>query len=139
VLTAPVPGLKAEDIKIQVLEDVLQIEGEFPTDERVPLTRCTAVPAIDPTARPSEADKSRRSPKDPEPAPSEGRDISPQDDQDLRQLIQSSPSHAGISPQCCFNRRSFLRRGQIAAAPGVIIRRIPEAGESPCALGSPSF
>jgi len=33
VLTAPVPGLKAEAIKIQVLEDVLQIEGEFPTDE----------------------------------------------------------------------------------------------------------
>ena len=33
VLTAPVPGLKAEDIKIQVLEDVLQIEGAFPTEE----------------------------------------------------------------------------------------------------------
>ena len=33
VLTAPVPGLKAEDLKIQVLEDVLQIEGEFPVDE----------------------------------------------------------------------------------------------------------
>jgi HSP20 family protein len=33
VLTAPVPGLKAEDLKIQVLEDVLQIEGEFPADE----------------------------------------------------------------------------------------------------------
>jgi HSP20 family protein len=33
VVTAPVPGLHAEDIKIQVLEDVLQIEGEFPTDE----------------------------------------------------------------------------------------------------------
>jgi len=32
-LTAPVPGLRAEDIRIQVLEDVLQIEGEFPTDE----------------------------------------------------------------------------------------------------------
>jgi HSP20 family protein len=33
VLTAPVPGLKAEDLKIHVLEDVLQIEGEFPGDE----------------------------------------------------------------------------------------------------------
>ena len=33
VLTAPVPGLRAEDLKIQVLEDVLSIEGEFPTDE----------------------------------------------------------------------------------------------------------
>ena len=33
VLTAPVPGLKAEDIRIQVLEDVLSIEGELPVDE----------------------------------------------------------------------------------------------------------
>jgi len=33
VLTAPVPGLKAEDVKIQVLDDVLSIEGEFPADE----------------------------------------------------------------------------------------------------------
>ena len=33
VLTAPVPGLKAEAVKIQVLEDVLRIEGEFPADE----------------------------------------------------------------------------------------------------------
>lgn len=33
VLTAPVPGLKAEDLKIQVLEDVLSIEGDFPADE----------------------------------------------------------------------------------------------------------
>jgi HSP20 family protein len=33
IATAPVPGLKAEDLKIQVLEDVLQIEGVFPADE----------------------------------------------------------------------------------------------------------
>lgn len=33
VVTAPVPGLKAEDIKIQVLEDLLQIEGAFPIEE----------------------------------------------------------------------------------------------------------
>ena len=33
VLTAPVPGLKAEDLKIQVLEDVLTIEGEMPSDD----------------------------------------------------------------------------------------------------------
>jgi len=33
VLTAPVPGLKAADLKIQVLEDVLQIEGEIPADD----------------------------------------------------------------------------------------------------------
>ena len=33
VLTAPVPGLRAEDLKIQVLDDVLSIEGEFPVDE----------------------------------------------------------------------------------------------------------
>jgi HSP20 family protein len=39
VLTAPVPGLKAEDLKIQVLEDVLQIEGEFPVDEAEYLLR----------------------------------------------------------------------------------------------------
>jgi HSP20 family protein len=34
VLTAPVPGLKADDVKIQVLEDVVRIEGQFPEDER---------------------------------------------------------------------------------------------------------
>jgi len=39
VLTAPVPGLKAEDLKIQVLEDMLQIEGEFPADEAEYLLR----------------------------------------------------------------------------------------------------
>jgi len=33
VLTAPVPGLKSEDLKIQVLDDVLEIQGEFPADE----------------------------------------------------------------------------------------------------------
>jgi HSP20 family protein len=33
VLVAPVPGMKAEDLKIQVLEDVLSIEGEYPADE----------------------------------------------------------------------------------------------------------
>jgi HSP20 family protein len=33
VVTAPIPGLKAEDLKIQVLEDVLEIEGEFPADD----------------------------------------------------------------------------------------------------------
>ena len=33
VLTAFVPGLKADDLNIQVLDDVLRIEGEFPVDE----------------------------------------------------------------------------------------------------------
>src|SRR5215468_4596126 len=33
VLTALVPGLKAEDVRIQVLEDVVRIEGDFPQDE----------------------------------------------------------------------------------------------------------
>ena len=33
VLTSLVPGLKADDLSIQVLEDVLQIEGKFPEDE----------------------------------------------------------------------------------------------------------
>lgn len=33
VLTAPVPGLKAEEVKIQVLEDVVQIEGEFQAED----------------------------------------------------------------------------------------------------------
>ena len=42
VVTTPVPGLKAEDLKIQVLEDVLQIEGEFPADEAEYLLRETA-------------------------------------------------------------------------------------------------
>lgn len=33
VLTALVPGLKAEDLKIQVLDDVVRIEGEFQAEE----------------------------------------------------------------------------------------------------------
>ncbi len=33
VLVAAVPGLKADDVKIQVLEDVVRIEGEFPGEE----------------------------------------------------------------------------------------------------------
>ena len=33
VLNALVPGLKADDLTIQVLDDVLRIEGEFPADE----------------------------------------------------------------------------------------------------------
>jgi HSP20 family protein len=39
VLTAPVPGLRAEDLKIQVLDEVLSIEGEFPNDEAEYLLR----------------------------------------------------------------------------------------------------
>ena len=33
VLSALVPGLKAEDLNIQVLEDVVRIEGEYRADE----------------------------------------------------------------------------------------------------------
>jgi HSP20 family protein len=33
VLTAPVPGLKAEDLRIQVLDDVVRIEATRPADE----------------------------------------------------------------------------------------------------------
>jgi len=33
ILSALVPGLKAEDLTIQVLDDVLQIEGEYKQDE----------------------------------------------------------------------------------------------------------
>lgn len=33
VLTALVPGLKADDLNIQVLEDVVHIEGKFAQDE----------------------------------------------------------------------------------------------------------
>jgi HSP20 family protein len=39
VLSALVPGLKAEDLNIQVLEDVLRIEGEFKADESSYLLR----------------------------------------------------------------------------------------------------
>jgi HSP20 family protein len=39
VVTAPVPGLKAEALKIQVLDDVLQIEGEVPSVEAEYLLR----------------------------------------------------------------------------------------------------
>ena len=33
ILSALVPGLKAEDLNIQVLDDVLRIEGDYKTDE----------------------------------------------------------------------------------------------------------
>ena len=33
ILSALVPGLKAEDLNIQVLDDVVSIEGEYKTDE----------------------------------------------------------------------------------------------------------
>ncbi len=39
VLTASMPGLRAEDLKIQVLEDVVLIEGEFDGDENEYLLR----------------------------------------------------------------------------------------------------
>lgn len=39
VLTALVPGLKAEDLEIQVLEDVVRIEGEYARDEAEYLLR----------------------------------------------------------------------------------------------------
>ena len=39
VLSALVPGLKAEDLNIQVLEDVVTVEGEFKADENEYLVR----------------------------------------------------------------------------------------------------
>ena len=39
VLSALVPGLKAEDLNIQVLDDVLRIEGEYRADENEYLLR----------------------------------------------------------------------------------------------------
>ena len=39
VLSALVPGLKAEDLNIQVLEDVLRIQGEYKADENEYLVR----------------------------------------------------------------------------------------------------
>jgi HSP20 family protein len=39
VLSALVPGLKAEDLNIQILEDVLKIEGEYQADENNYLLR----------------------------------------------------------------------------------------------------
>jgi HSP20 family protein len=39
VLSALVPGLKAEDLNIQVLDDVLRIEGEFKAEESSYLVR----------------------------------------------------------------------------------------------------
>ena len=39
ILSALVPGLKAEDLNIQVLEDVLRIEGEFKADDNDYLVR----------------------------------------------------------------------------------------------------
>lgn len=34
VVTAFVPGVKAEDLKIQIVDDTLVIEGHYPKDER---------------------------------------------------------------------------------------------------------
>jgi len=39
ILSSLVPGLKAEDLNIQVLDDVLQIEGEYKADENEYLVR----------------------------------------------------------------------------------------------------
>ena len=39
VLNAFVPGLKAEDLNIQILDDVVTIEGEFKADENAYLMR----------------------------------------------------------------------------------------------------
>ena len=39
ILSALVPGLKAEDLNIQVLEDALRIEGEYKADEQSYLVR----------------------------------------------------------------------------------------------------
>lgn len=39
VLSALVPGLKPEDVNIQVLDDVLRIEGEYKADEQNYLVR----------------------------------------------------------------------------------------------------
>ncbi len=39
ILSALVPGLHAEDLNIQVLEDVLRIEGEYKMDEQNYLVR----------------------------------------------------------------------------------------------------
>ena len=39
VLSALVPGLKAEDLNIQILEDVVHIEGEYKADENDYLVR----------------------------------------------------------------------------------------------------
>lgn len=33
ILSAPVPGLQAEDLNIQILEDVVRIEGQFPLSQ----------------------------------------------------------------------------------------------------------
>ncbi len=39
ILSAPVPGLTAEDLNIQVLDDVVRIEGEYKADETAYLLR----------------------------------------------------------------------------------------------------
>jgi HSP20 family protein len=39
ILSALVPGLKSEDLNIQVLEDVLRIEGEYKADQNQYLVR----------------------------------------------------------------------------------------------------
>jgi HSP20 family protein len=39
ILTALVPGLKAEDLDIQILDDVVRIEGEYARDEAEYLLR----------------------------------------------------------------------------------------------------
>jgi len=57
VLSALVPGLKADDLNIQVLEDVVRIEGEFQANEEDYLLRELPNGSFRPTLRmPAEID-----------------------------------------------------------------------------------
>lgn len=60
VLSALVPGLKAEDLHIQVLDDVVRVEGEYKADEAGYLVRELPAGAFSRTLRlpvPIDADK----------------------------------------------------------------------------------
>ena len=60
VLSALVPGLNAEDLNIQVLDDILRIEGEYKAQENSYLVRELPVGSFSRTLRlpsPIEADK----------------------------------------------------------------------------------
>ena len=51
ILSALVPGLKAEDLNIQVLEDVLRIEGEYKAEESNYLVRELPIGSFNRTLR----------------------------------------------------------------------------------------
>ena len=77
VISALVPGLKAEDLNIQILEDVVTVEGEFKADETEYLMPRTAARFLPPDPAPARRAGRRQGPgqdhrRRADPAPAQG-------------------------------------------------------------------